>query len=101
LLPWPRERGIPVMAYSPIDQGAAARDKTLAAIGARHGASAAQIALAWVLRQPDVIAIPKAVREAHLRENRAAASIQLTPQDLAEIDRRFPPPSRKTPLAMT
>ncbi|MFZ5539720.1 MAG: aldo/keto reductase [Pseudomonadota bacterium] len=100
LLPWLRERRIPVMAYSPIDQGAAARDATLKAVGARHGASAAQIALAWVLRQPDVIAIPKAVRDAHLRENWAAASIQLTPQDLADIDRRFPPPTRKTPLAM-
>lgn len=100
LLPWQRERRMPAMAYSPIDQGAAARDKTLKAIGARHGASAAQIALAWVLRRPDVIAIPKAVRDAHLRENWAAASIALTPQDLAQIDRRFPPPARKTPLAM-
>ncbi len=101
LLPWQREHRMPAMAYSPIDQGAAARDRTLKAIGARHGASAAQIALAWVLRRPDVIAIPKAVREAHLRGNWAAASVELTPQDLAEIDRRFPPPTRKTPLAMT
>ncbi len=101
LLPWQRERRIPAMAYSPIDQGAAAHDRTLKAIGARHGATAAQIALAWVLRQPDVIAIPKAVRDAHLRENWAAASIALTPRDLAEIDRRFPPPARKSPLAMT
>ncbi|GAB4481405.1 MAG: aldo/keto reductase [Burkholderiaceae bacterium] len=101
LLPWQRAHRMPAMAYSPIDQGAAARDETLAAIGARHGASAAQIALAWVLRQPDVIAIPKAVRQAHLRENWAAASIALTPQDLADIDRGFPPPTRKTPLAMT
>jgi diketogulonate reductase-like aldo/keto reductase len=101
LLPWQREHRMPAMAYSPIDQGAAARDATLKAIGARHGASAAQIALAWVLRQPDVIAIPKAVREAHLRENWAAARIQLTADDLAEIDRRFPPPTRKSPLAMT
>jgi diketogulonate reductase-like aldo/keto reductase len=101
LLPWQREHRMPAMAYSPIDQGAAARDRTLKAIGARHGATAAQIALAWVLRRPDVIAIPKAVRDAHLRENWAAASIALTPQDLAEIDRRFPPPARKSPLAMT
>lgn len=101
LLPWQRERRMPAMAYSPIDQGAAARDRTLKAIGARHGATAAQIALAWVLRQPDVIAIPKAVRDAHLRENWAAARIELTAADLAEIDRRFPPPARKSPLAMT
>lgn len=101
LLPWQRERRMPAMAYSPIDQGAAARDRTLKAIGARHGGTAAQIALAWVLRQPDVIAIPKAVRDAHLRENWAAASIALTPRDLADIDRRFPPPTCKSPLAMT
>lgn len=101
LLPWQRERRMPAMAYSPIDQGAAAHDRTLKAIGARHGATAAQIALAWVLRQPDVIAIPKAVRDAHLRENWTAASIALTPRDLAEIDRRFPPPTCKSPLAMT
>ena len=89
------------MAYCPIDQGALATDITFAEIGERHGASAAQIALAWVLRQPDVIAIPKAGRESHLRENLAAASLTLTERDLAAVDARHAPPRRKRRLAMT
>jgi diketogulonate reductase-like aldo/keto reductase len=101
LLPVQRERGVATMAYCPIDQGALARDATFAEIGGRHGVSAAQAALAWVLRQPDVIAIPKAGREQHLRENLAAAEIALTQRDLADIDARFPPPKRKRRLAMT
>lgn len=101
LLPALRAKGTPAMAYCPIDQGALARDATFAQIGVRHGASAAQAALAWVLAQPGVIAIPKAVREAHLRENFAAAKIALTAEDLAQIDRAFPPPRRKQRLAMS
>lgn len=101
LLPWLQHRSVPLMAYCPIDQGRLAGDPTLRTIGERHGASAAQVALAWVLSQPGVMAIPKAVREAHLRENFAAAALVLTREDLAEIDARFPPPRRRTPLAMT
>lgn len=101
LLPWLQHRSVPLMAYCPIDQGRLAGDPTLRTIGERHGASAAQVALAWVLSQPGVMAIPKAVREAHLRENLAAAALVLTREDLAEIDARFPPPRRRTPLAMT
>jgi diketogulonate reductase-like aldo/keto reductase len=101
LLPWQRRHHLPLMAYCPIDQGAAATNATLAAIGASRNATAAQVALAWVLRHPDVIAIPKAVRESHLRENLAAADIALTAEELAEIDRAFPPPAAKQPLAMT
>ena len=101
LLPWQRSQGVPLMAYCPIDQGAAAKDRTLGALGARRGATAAQVALAWVLRHPDVIAIPKAVRADHLRENLAAAEIELTAEELAEIDRAFPPPARKRRLAMS
>jgi len=101
LLPWQRERGVPLMAYCPIGQGALARDAALARIGARHSATAAQVALAWVLRQPDVIAIPKASSEAHLRENLAAAELALTAEDLAQIDARFAPPKRKKALAFT
>jgi diketogulonate reductase-like aldo/keto reductase len=88
------------MAYCPIDQGALARDTTFAQIGAQHGASAAQAALAWVLAQSGIIAIPKAVREAHLRENFAAAALRLTAHDLVQIDRAFPPPKRKQRLAI-
>ncbi|MDZ7653629.1 MAG: aldo/keto reductase [Burkholderiaceae bacterium] len=101
LLPALRERGVPAMAYCPIDQGALARDATLAQVGALQGASAAQVALAWVLAQSGVIAIPKAVREMHLRENFAAAALRLTADDLAQIDRAHPPPRRKQPLAMS
>jgi diketogulonate reductase-like aldo/keto reductase len=101
LLPWQQQRTMPLMAYCPIDQGRTANDPVLAAIGARHGASAVQVALAWVLSHPGVMAIPKSVQEEHLRANLAAAALQLTPADHAEIDARFPPPTRKTPLAMT
>jgi len=101
LLPAQRGRSVATMAYCPIDQGALASDPTLTEIGGRLGASAAQVALAWVLRQPDVIAIPKAGRERHLRENLAAAALTLTDPDLAAIDARFAPPRRKQRLAMT
>lgn len=100
LLPWQREHGIPTMAYCPIDQGALAQSPLFATIGARHGATAAQAALAWLLRQPDVIAIPKAVRDAHLRENLDATRVRLDSQDFAEIDAAFPPPVEASPLAM-
>jgi len=100
LLPWLRRHGIACMAYSPIDQGKLAGDAALAAIGQRRGASAAQVALAWALRQPGVMAIPKAVREDHLRENLAAADVELDDADVDELERRFPRPRGKAPLAM-
>ena len=101
LLPWLRDNGVVMMAYSPIDQGALARDGTFAEIGRRHRVKAATAALAWVLRQPGVIAIPKAGTEPHLRENYRAVSIDLTADDLAQVDAQFPPPKRKHRLAMT
>jgi diketogulonate reductase-like aldo/keto reductase len=101
LLPWQRKHRVPIMAYSPVDQAKLATDKILAAIGKRHNATAAQIALAWGLRHPDSIVIPKAVKPEHLRQNIAALEITLTPEDLAEIDKAFPPPKKKTSLAMT
>ena len=101
LLPAQRRRSVATMAYCPIDQGALANDGTFAEIGARHGVTAAQAALAWVLRQPDAIAIPKSAREQHLRDNFAAASLSLTDSDLATVDARFAPPRRKRRLAMT
>jgi diketogulonate reductase-like aldo/keto reductase len=102
LLPWCRERRIAVMAYSPLDQaGRLLKSKALSAIASRHGATTAQVALAWLLSQSAVASIPKAATEAHVRANRAAADIQLSPADLAEIDAAFPPPARKVPLAMT
>ena len=101
LFPWLRRHSMAGMAYCPIDQGALAGDRTLAAIGKRHGASAAQIALAWVLAQPGVIAIPKAVKESHLHENLAAAELVLSAEDVVELEARFPKPTRKQPLAMS
>lgn len=100
LLPWLRRHGQPLMAYSPIDQGALAADAALGALAARRGVSAAQLALARLLAEPGVVVIPKAVREQHLRENLAAAALVLTPGETTEIDRLHPPPHRKSPLAM-
>lgn len=100
LLPWMQQRSMPLMAYCPIGQGRLAGDPVLQALGERLGASAAQVALAWAMHRPGVMAIPKAAREAHLRDNLAAASLVLGPDELTEIDRRFPPPHAKQPLAM-
>ena len=100
LMPELAGRGVAVMAYSPIAQGRLPRSPALDAVAARHQATPYQIALAWTLRHPTVIAIPKATSQAHVRDNRLAADIVLTSGDLAEIDVEFPPPSRRTPLAM-
>lgn len=100
LVPWQRAHGVPLMAYCPIDQGALAAEPALQALARRRGASAAQLALAWLLRRGDVVAIPKAVREAHLRENVAAGTLALDDATLAELERLFPPPAAKQPLAV-
>jgi diketogulonate reductase-like aldo/keto reductase len=100
LLPESEAAGLAVMAYSPIGQGDLAGDPRLEDITGRHGASASAVALAWTLRVPNVVAIPKAVHPDHVRDNRAALDLALTSEDLAELDRHFPPPRRKTPLEM-
>jgi len=100
LLPMLRRRGIPIMAYSPVEQGRILKDRTLLAIAERHGATPAQVALAWALRDGGVVAIPKAATAAHVRDNRAALDLKLTAQDLAAIDRVFPPPRKARPLEM-
>ena len=100
LLPWCRKRNLPLMAYTPLGQGALLRDPVLAKIGARHGATPAQVALAWLLHKDGVLAIPKASRVAHVQENRKAADIVLTPVDLAELDKAFPAPEGPSPLAI-
>jgi diketogulonate reductase-like aldo/keto reductase len=101
LLAWQRNHAVVTMAYSPIDQGALARDTTFATIGRRHRVSASTAALAWVLRQPNLIAIPMSASEPHLCENYLAGDIELTADDLAQIDAQFPPPKRKRRLATT
>lgn len=100
LLPQLRQRRIPTMAYSPIGQGRLPKSPALAAAAQRHGVSPFQVALAWALRDPNVIAIPKAGTVAHVQENRRALDLTLTAKDLAAIDADFPPPTRKSPLAM-
>lgn len=100
LAPWTRQRGIPLMAYSPVEQGALARNASLDAVAARHDATPAQIALAWVMHRQGVIAIPKASSQEHVRQNVAALDIELTPRDIADLDRAFPPPTRKRGLEM-
>ncbi|EJM96071.1 aldo/keto reductase [Herbaspirillum sp. YR522] len=100
LLPQARELAMPVMAYSPIEQGRILDHPVLAAIAAQHRASPAQVALAWVSKQPGVIAIPKAASEKHVRENRASLELDLSPADLQALDAAFAPPRRKQPLAM-
>lgn len=100
LLPQAQARGLPLMAYSPIEQGQLAADAEVAQVAARHGATPAQVALAWVLRQPGVIAIPKAATPRHVQENRAALDLQLTPADLAQLDATFPPPAGPQALEM-
>jgi diketogulonate reductase-like aldo/keto reductase len=100
LLPWCKHhQGIPVIAYSPIDQGRVLRHPALGGIADRHDATPAQVALAWVLRA-GVIAIPRTGTPAHVRENRAALDITLTGQDVAALDHAFPPPAAKRPLEM-
>jgi diketogulonate reductase-like aldo/keto reductase len=100
LLPWLQAHRMPLMAYSPLDQGALDETGPLRALAERLGVSAAQIALARLLAQPGVMAIPKAVQETHLRANLAAADVHLSAADIAEIDRMYPPPTRKMPLPM-
>jgi diketogulonate reductase-like aldo/keto reductase len=100
LVPWCGERGIAVMAYSPLDEGRLVRHRALAAIAARAGCDAGQLALAWALRDRRVSVIPKASDESHVRANRAALDLTLDAATLAALDREFPPPRRKTPLGM-
>lgn len=100
LLPWLRRRGVPVMAYSPIEQGRLAAEPRLAQFAARHGMTPAQVALAWLLAQDGVIAIPKTASPERLRENVGALAHRLDAAALAELDRLFPAPRHPGPLEM-
>jgi diketogulonate reductase-like aldo/keto reductase len=100
LLPFLKDRGIPTMAYSPIGQGELPTSAALDAISERFGVTPFEVALAWVLREPGVISIPKAGSRAHVEANRRALDLHLTAEDLAKIDEDFAPPRRKTRLAM-
>jgi len=100
LLPWLRR--IPLMAYSPIEHGQLLGKRALVALAKRRGVrpAQAQIALAWLIRQGDIMVIPKAARPEHLRENRAALDLALEGDDLAALDAAFPPPKGPSALAM-
>jgi diketogulonate reductase-like aldo/keto reductase len=100
LIPWMAQHQMPLMAYSPIEQGRLPRSGALQAIATKHEASPFQIALAWLRQQPGVIAIPKAGSPDHVRDNHRALQIRLDPDDLQVIDAEFPPPARKRPLEM-
>ena len=100
LLPWQRERGIATMAYSPIEQARLLESPKLSAIARHIGATPAQLAIAWLLQQPDVIVIPKTTQIARLDENLGALSLTLDATTLSALDAAFPPPQKRTSLAM-
>lgn len=103
LVPWSRERQMPIMAYSPVGHKAADQkrlfdNRTIKAIASRHNVTPAQVVLAWFFRHPDIVVIPKAGRADHIRQNREAHDLQLTERDFEELDKAFPPPQKKIPL---
>jgi diketogulonate reductase-like aldo/keto reductase len=100
LLPWSRTHGVPVMAYSPIEQARMLKHAGLKKLAATRGVTPAQLALAWLLHQDGVVVIPKAGQIKHVDENAAALDIKLSAEDFAALDHEFPPPKRKAPLAM-
>lgn len=100
LLPWCREYHVPVIAYSPVEQGRLLDHWLLTEIAERHHATPSQIALAWVIRSPGVIAIPKAATVKHIQENFKSLFIDLSDEDLEQLDKAFPAPDRKMPLEM-
>ena len=101
LLPWQQRQNMPLMAYCPLGQGGALlADAALQQVAQQHGATTAQVALAWALRQPNVLVIPKASDPRHLAENAAAAELQLSATDLQAIDSAYPAPTRKQRLQM-
>lgn len=100
LMPHCATDGIAIMAYSPLGQGALLDNPALAKVAGRHGVTPAAIAIAWTLRHANVISIPKTASLERLRENAKAADVQLSAQDLADLDAAFPPPRRAARLAM-
>ena len=100
LMPAAAKRSMPIMAYSPLEQGRLSHKPGIDAVARRHGKTIWQIALAWTLARSGVITIPKAVKPEHVRDNIAAVEIKLTEDDLADLDRDFPPPKKKAALGM-
>ncbi|MCW2704158.1 MAG: oxidoreductase [Blastococcus sp.] len=98
LLPWLRETGTPLMAYSPVDHGSLLEHPAIRDMAGAKGVTPAQLAIAWVLRLPDVFAVAKASTRAHVIENSAAMEISFSPAELDQLDRILPPPFSKVPL---
>lgn len=98
LLPWSRSKGIPIMAYSPFDQARLLNEPAMQSVADRHAATPAQVALAWILREGGINVIPRTGSPSHVRENRAALDLELSPEDLAEIDQTYPPPTERQSL---
>jgi diketogulonate reductase-like aldo/keto reductase len=100
LLPWSRQNKIPIMAYSPVEQGRLLNHRALQTLAEQHGVTSAQIAIAWLLHQPQVIVIPKSSTTTHVEQNYAALNLQLSTEDLAYLDDAFPAPQKKAALQM-
>lgn len=100
LLPWCRQQGVPIMAYSPIEQGRLLNNKTLKAIAQERGVSTAQVAIAWLLHQDNVIVIPKSSRIDHVEQNHAALDLKLSVEELNVLENAFPLPTKPVPLEM-
>lgn len=100
LLPWCRQQNIPIMAYSPIEQGRLLNNKTIKAIAQQRGVTAAIVAIAWLLHQEDIIVIPKSSRIDHVEQNYAAKDLKLSAEELAALDVAFPPPTKPVSLEM-
>lgn len=100
LLPWSQQQNIPIMAYSPIEQGRLLTHRALQTLAKQHGVTSAQIAIAWLLHQPQVIVIPKSSTIAHVEQNYAALNLQLSAEDLATLDAAFSPPQQRVALQM-
>ena len=105
LLPWQREHHVPLIAYSPLGRGpkmgsTMMKNEAVLQVAEKHQASAYQILLAWVMQQPDVLAIPKSSSSKHLLSNLKALDIELTPEDLQILEKAYPKPEHKEPLAI-
>jgi diketogulonate reductase-like aldo/keto reductase len=100
LLPWCRQNSLPIMAYSPVEQGRLLTHRTLQQIAQQRGVTPAQVAIAWLLHQENVIVIPKSSSIAHVEENYATLDLQLSPEDLSALDNTFPPPAKRVALEM-
>ena len=105
LLPWQREHHVPLIAYSPLGRGpkmgsTMMKNEAVVQVAEEHEASTYQILLAWVMQQPDVLAIPKSSSSKHLLSNLKALDIELTPEDLQILEKAYPKPERKEPLAI-